>query len=601
MNTIRYPKILALILATWLAASLALQAQTPVPPAAPPAEAPTAQPVAPAPDKKDEAPAPPATATPAEAPAAPTPAATPAVETEKKSDQPAELRRLDQPGEEKKPVEKSRSKRAPRTQTRSDGPPFGNHTVPAGKEAGAAVSVFGSSTVDGKVNGETVSVFGNTTINGETTGEAVSVFGVTTINGRVGGQAVAVFGDLVLGPKAVVKGDAVVVLGKLKRAEGAEIGGTVTEVGSFGSLGDFSWVVTYFKKCVLLGRPLAIGKGLGWAWVVAGSFLLFYLLLALLFPRGIERCVEVLEQRPGNTVLAAFLTALLTPIVIILLVITGIGLVLVPFVAAGLFFGGLFGKAAVFAWLGRRITVLFGEGIMRHAVVAVFFGGVLVTLLYMVPFLGFLLYKLFGILGMGMVVYALILSMKRDKPAPARQVIPGAGLGAMPVAMASAGAAGIAEPTPLTAGAPGVEGAAPPPVAAPVHAVPPGSATTLPRAGFWIRIAASFLDALLIGVAAAMIHWPPGFMLLFAVYCVVLWATKGSTIGGVVCGLKVVRLDDRPVDWGVAVVRALGGFLSLAVVGLGFIWVAFDDEKQSWHDKIAGTTIVKVPKGTPLI
>ncbi len=63
----------------------------------------------------------------------------------------------------------------------------------------------------------------------------------------------------------------------------------------------------------------------------------------------------------------------------------------------------------------------------------------------------------------------------------------------------------------------------------------------------------------------------------------------------------MVRLDDRPVDWTVAIVRALGGFLSLFVAGLGFIWVAFDPERQSWHDKIAGTTVVHVPKGTPLV
>ena len=77
--------------------------------------------------------------------------------------------------------------------------------------------------------------------------------------------------------------------------------------------------------------------------------------------------------------------------------------------------------------------------------------------------------------------------------------------------------------------------------------------------------------------------------------------TKGTTIGGVICGLKVVRLDDQPLDWTIAVVRALTAFLSFAVGGLGFIWVAFDDEKQSWHDKVAGTTIVRVPKGTPLL
>ena len=45
----------------------------------------------------------------------------------------------------------------------------------------------------------------------------------------------------------------------------------------------------------------------------------------------------------------------------------------------------------------------------------------------------------------------------------------------------------------------------------------------------------------------------------------------------------------------------LAGFLSLAIAGLGFIWVAFDDDRQSWHDKIAGTTIVRVPKGTALL
>ena len=40
---------------------------------------------------------------------------------------------------------------------------------------------------------------------------------------------------------------------------------------------------------------------------------------------------------------------------------------------------------------------------------------------------------------------------------------------------------------------------------------------------------------------------------------------------------------------------------ALAVVGLGFIWVAIDDEKQSWHDTIAGTTVVSVPKGVSLL
>jgi uncharacterized RDD family membrane protein YckC len=81
----------------------------------------------------------------------------------------------------------------------------------------------------------------------------------------------------------------------------------------------------------------------------------------------------------------------------------------------------------------------------------------------------------------------------------------------------------------------------------------------------------------------------------------VMWKLKGSTIGGIICGLHVVRLDGRPIDWPTAIVRALGCFLSAAIMFLGFIWVAFDSEKQSWHDKIAGTVVVRSPKGTALV
>jgi len=47
--------------------------------------------------------------------------------------------------------------------------------------------------------------------------------------------------------------------------------------------------------------------------------------------------------------------------------------------------------------------------------------------------------------------------------------------------------------------------------------------------------------------------------------------------------------------------RALACLLSLVVACLGFFWIAFDSEKQGWHDKIAGTYVVKLPKGTSLV
>lgn len=492
-----------------------------------------------------------------------------------------------------KPAKKSRRNRG----ADSDAPPFGSHRVPAGQNRNEAVSIFGNTKVEGSVDAAAVSIFGNTTVDGHVRGEAVSVMGTTTINGKVDGQAVAVLGDIVLGPEAVVGGEVVVVLGRIIRADGAEIRGGVQEIGGFGPFVGFEWLRAWVTKCLLWGRPLAFGGHLGWAWMVGGIFLLFYMLLALLFPRGIERCVENLEQRPGGTFLAAVLAALLTPVLIVLLVITGVGIVLIPFVLAGLFFGTLFGKAAMLAWFGRRVTRLFGEGFLSHAFVAVFIGGVLVLLLYTIPFLGFLLWKLFAVLGMGMVVYTLALTMKANRPA--RPAVAPAPAGAPMAAVAQVGGAtGESDVPPVVAADGSPLGA----TAAPLF-----SASTLPRAGFWIRTAAAVLDFLLIGICTGFLDSlfdfsGPGFLFFsLATYSAVLWKHKGTTIGGIICGLKVVRLDDRPIDWGVAIVRSLSAFLSLAVAGLGFIWVAFDDEKQSWHDKIAGTTIVKVPKGTSLL
>jgi len=75
----------------------------------------------------------------------------------------------------------------------------------------------------------------------------------------------------------------------------------------------------------------------------------------------------------------------------------------------------------------------------------------------------------------------------------------------------------------------------------------------------------------------------------------VMWKLRGSTVGGIVFDLRVVRVDGRPLDWETAIIRALGCFLSLAVAGLGFIWIAFDQSSQAWHDKIAGTVVVRMP------
>jgi uncharacterized RDD family membrane protein YckC len=48
-------------------------------------------------------------------------------------------------------------------------------------------------------------------------------------------------------------------------------------------------------------------------------------------------------------------------------------------------------------------------------------------------------------------------------------------------------------------------------------------------------------------------------------------------------------------------IRALAAAFSIVVLFLGILWIAWDPEKQGWHDKIAGTVVLKLPKGTPLL
>jgi uncharacterized RDD family membrane protein YckC len=112
---------------------------------------------------------------------------------------------------------------------------------------------------------------------------------------------------------------------------------------------------------------------------------------------------------------------------------------------------------------------------------------------------------------------------------------------------------------------------------------------------------ALLLDALLVGFLMGVLHVHHLELVVLAAYGAVMWKLRGSTIGGIVFDLHVVRMDGRPVDWETAIIRALSCFLSLAVAGLGFFWIAFDDNHQAWHDKIAGTVVVRVAKGSPLV
>jgi uncharacterized RDD family membrane protein YckC len=469
--------------------------------------------------------------------------------------------------------------------------------LPQGQKADSVMSIAGSSTSDGEAD-SVVSVLGNTRVTGPLSDSAVAVLGDTHVDSKIDGDAVAVLGDVELGPHAEIGGDVVAVGGKVVRDPAAIVHGDIHDIlaGNFGSLG---WLSTWVQHCLLYGRPLALVSGLGWAWSLAFTCLAIYVLLALLFRPGLSQCVRTFETQPGRTLLAALIAMLLTPVLVVLLCVTVIGIAAVPFVLFALLCAGLFGKAVMLAWIGKRVVGERSAGVSGHPAFAVLVGGLIVLLLYLVPVLGLLVYKVLGILGLGAVVYTLILAAR------AHQAIKQSGPQA-----AGPPAGQASTPNDVTGHAPGGSPppgttSTPPPSAGPNStSAPAGTPLTvaLPRAGFWVRMVALLLDVLLVGFAMSLLH--PLFhmhLLVLAIYGAVMWKLRGSTIGGIVFDMRVVRLDGRPMDWETAIIRALSCFLSLAVAGLGFFWIAFDDAHQAWHDKIAGTVVVRVPKGAPLV
>jgi uncharacterized RDD family membrane protein YckC len=86
------------------------------------------------------------------------------------------------------------------------------------------------------------------------------------------------------------------------------------------------------------------------------------------------------------------------------------------------------------------------------------------------------------------------------------------------------------------------------------------------------------------------------FFFLLLCYHIAFWAWRGTTLGGIICNLRVTRTDGTDPRFVDALVRGLSSIFSIVALGIGCLWMLQDSERQMWHDKIAGTLVVKVPR-----
>jgi uncharacterized RDD family membrane protein YckC len=349
---------------------------------------------------------------------------------------------------------------------------------------------------------------------------------------------------------------------------------------------ELHWLRDWLSQCVFELRPLSLG--VGWVWWIAGFFFILFFLIAVLFPHPVQYCAAQISARPATTLAAGILAKLAVPILCVMLPITVIGIVVVPFLVVGAFLTVLVGKVAVLEYFGGKLCGAFGLSAERRPLIAFLVGAILLTLLYLVPVIGLLTLCVFGWWGMGAGVTAICVALRANRPPPA----PPTPVAAMPLGSSTFGA-----PPPPGSTAP--DAPSPAPAAAIVQPLAPPSALAYPRAGFWERMGAGFLDMVLISLTAALVG--PLFTLVAIAYFSALWAWKGTTVGGIVLNLQVVRLDGRPLNFLMAFVRSLAALFSAMVLFLGFFWIGWDHDKQGWHDKIAGTVVVRMPKSVSLV
>ena len=84
--------------------------------------------------------------------------------------------------------------------------------------------------------------------------------------------------------------------------------------------------------------------------------------------------------------------------------------------------------------------------------------------------------------------------------------------------------------------------------------------------------------------------------LLVIGYYTFFWTLVGFTPGKAILGLKVVRSNGEKLSFGRSLVRFFSYWISAIPLFLGFFWVLWDSKRQCWHDKIAGSQVVYIPK-----
>jgi uncharacterized RDD family membrane protein YckC len=132
-------------------------------------------------------------------------------------------------------------------------------------------------------------------------------------------------------------------------------------------------------------------------------------------------------------------------------------------------------------------------------------------------------------------------------------------------------------------------------------------------AGFWIRLVAVFIDAIILNILNIPLRLMIGFgsadpnvqlrivllsagisMIIGAAYDIFFVGKFGATPGKMALRLRIIRTNGDKVSYGRACGRYFGKVLSSFTLCIGYLMAAFDEQKRSLHDRICDTRVIRL-------
>lgn len=220
-------------------------------------------------------------------------------------------------------------------------------------------------------------------------GDVVVFSGDVVVDGRVNGDVVAFSGKVIVNGE--IDGDVVTLAGRVNQGEGSRITGTLvtlepgTHIRNIGRFG-----IPSFR----IWSPFKVLNFLG--------FMVLSIITVALIPNPVTNMRDYLPTNFARVSLIGLLSLVAFPAVVIALLLTIVGIVIIPFAVILYAAAGFLGYVAIAVFLGYKVAGHFNlsESIIIHAVIGV----ALLWLVNQVPFISFLIFLAVVIISLGLVI-----------------------------------------------------------------------------------------------------------------------------------------------------------------------------------------------------